>query len=36
MIRFWLSLGLAIACTAGAADAQEKVKIGYWTSGFSV
>jgi NitT/TauT family transport system substrate-binding protein len=35
MIRFWLSLGLTIACAASA-DAQEKVKIGYWTSGFSV
>jgi len=36
MIRFWLSLGLALACGASVADAQEKVKIGYWTSGFSV
>jgi NitT/TauT family transport system substrate-binding protein len=36
MIRFWLSLGLALACAANSAEAQEKVKIGYWTSGFSV
>jgi NitT/TauT family transport system substrate-binding protein len=36
MIRFVLSLGLALVCSASAADAQEKVKIGYWTSGFSV
>jgi NitT/TauT family transport system substrate-binding protein len=36
MIRFWLSLGVALACGASAADAQDKVKIGYWTSGFSV
>jgi NitT/TauT family transport system substrate-binding protein len=36
MIRFWLSLGLALACAASSADAQQKVKIGYWTSGFSV
>jgi NitT/TauT family transport system substrate-binding protein len=36
MIRFWLSLGLALACAASSAEAQQKVKIGYWTSGFSV
>src|SRR5215813_10556308 len=27
---------LALGCSAGSALAQEKVKIGYWTSGFSV
>jgi NitT/TauT family transport system substrate-binding protein len=41
MIRFLLALGLAIACAAPGAKAQdnktqEKVRIGYWTSGFSV
>ena len=35
MIRFLLTLALAAACAAPAC-AQEKVKIGYWTSGFSV
>jgi NitT/TauT family transport system substrate-binding protein len=35
MIRFLLTLALAVACGAPA-NAQEKVKIGYWTSGFSV
>src|SRR6266849_3244016 len=34
MTRFLLAL--AIACSAAAADAQEKIKVGYWTSGFSV
>src|SRR5499427_4087419 len=36
MIRFLLTLGLAIAGALPSASAQEKVKIGYWTSGFSV
>jgi ABC-type nitrate/sulfonate/bicarbonate transport system substrate-binding protein len=36
MKRFLLALAVALACAAPAADAQEKVKIGYWTSGFSV
>src|SRR4030088_481774 len=31
-----LALAAAIGLGAGGADAQEKVKIGYWTSGFSV
>jgi len=31
-----LTLGVAVACAAPAANAQEKVRIGYWTSGFSV
>jgi ABC-type nitrate/sulfonate/bicarbonate transport system substrate-binding protein len=36
MIRLLLTLGVALACAAPAANAQEKVRIGYWTSGFSV
>ena len=36
MIRVLLTLGLALAGAVPAAHAQEKVKIGYWTSGFSV
>ena len=36
MIRILLTLGLAVAGAVSAAHAQEKVKIGYWTSGFSV
>jgi NitT/TauT family transport system substrate-binding protein len=36
MIRLLLTLGVAVACAAPAANAQEKVRIGYWTSGFSV
>src|SRR6266436_1377933 len=36
MIRFLLTLGVAVACAEPAANAQEKVRIGYWTSGFSV
>jgi ABC-type nitrate/sulfonate/bicarbonate transport system substrate-binding protein len=31
-----LALAAAIGCGAPGADAQEKIKIGYWTSGFSV
>jgi NitT/TauT family transport system substrate-binding protein len=31
-----LVLTAAIACGASAASAQDKIKIGYWTSGFSV
>src|SRR5262249_28632062 len=34
MTRFLLAL--AIACAASAADAQDKIKVGYWSSGFSV
>jgi NitT/TauT family transport system substrate-binding protein len=34
--RFWLALTLAVGVCAPAAQAQEKIKIGYWTSGFSV
>jgi ABC-type nitrate/sulfonate/bicarbonate transport system substrate-binding protein len=33
---FASAIALAIGCGVGAASAQEKVKIGYWTSGFSV
>jgi ABC-type nitrate/sulfonate/bicarbonate transport system substrate-binding protein len=38
MISRTLLLGLAAAvgCGAPGASAQEKIKIGYWTSGFSV
>jgi len=36
MIRLLLTLGIAMACGAPHAQAQDKVKIGYWTSGFSV
>ena len=41
MIRFLLALGFATACALTGAQAQgtkapEKVRIGYWTSGFSV
>jgi ABC-type nitrate/sulfonate/bicarbonate transport system substrate-binding protein len=36
MIRLLLALGVAVACAAPPANAQEKVRIGYWTSGFSV
>src|SRR5262245_15461324 len=32
---FWLALAAALACASGAA-AQDKIKVGYWTSGFSV
>jgi ABC-type nitrate/sulfonate/bicarbonate transport system substrate-binding protein len=38
-IRLLLTLAVAIGCGAGGAsgaNAQEKIKIGYWTSGFSV
>jgi ABC-type nitrate/sulfonate/bicarbonate transport system substrate-binding protein len=35
MIRFLLTLALAMACAAPA-RAQEKIKVGYWSSGFSV
>src|SRR4029077_3442416 len=31
-----LALAAAIGCGAPDASAQEKIKIGYWTSGFSV
>src|SRR3954464_9546879 len=31
-----LALAAAIGCGAPDAGAQEKIKIGYWTSGFSV
>src|SRR4051812_49957586 len=31
-----LALVAAIGCGAPGASAQEKIKIGYWTSGFSV
>src|SRR3954449_4090112 len=31
-----LALVAAIGCGAPGAQAQEKIKIGYWTSGFSV
>jgi ABC-type nitrate/sulfonate/bicarbonate transport system substrate-binding protein len=34
--KFFLALVVAIGCGAPGASAQEKVKIGYWTSGFSV
>jgi NitT/TauT family transport system substrate-binding protein len=34
--KFFLALVVAIGCGAPGANAQEKVKIGYWTSGFSV
>jgi ABC-type nitrate/sulfonate/bicarbonate transport system substrate-binding protein len=34
--KFFLALVVAIGCGAAGANAQEKVKIGYWTSGFSV
>jgi ABC-type nitrate/sulfonate/bicarbonate transport system substrate-binding protein len=33
---FTIALTFAIICAATAAQAQEKIKIGYWTSGFSV
>jgi NitT/TauT family transport system substrate-binding protein len=38
MTRFRLLLTLAVTvfCDASGASAQEKIKIGYWTSGFSV
>lgn len=36
MTRFLLTLALATVCAAPGADAQEKIKIGYWSSGFSV
>ena len=36
MTRFLLTLALATVCAAPGAHAQEKIKIGYWTSGFSV
>ena len=35
MVRAFLVL-LALALGAPAAGAQERVKVGYWTSGFSV
>src|SRR5215203_219991 len=31
-----IALTIAIGCGASAAQAQEKIKVGYWTSGFSV
>jgi ABC-type nitrate/sulfonate/bicarbonate transport system substrate-binding protein len=34
--KFLVALALAIGFGAAGASAQEKVKIGYWTSGFSV
>jgi ABC-type nitrate/sulfonate/bicarbonate transport system substrate-binding protein len=36
MIKFLFALGVATTCAFSSAQAQEKVKIGYWTSGFSV
>ena len=36
MTRFLLTLALATVCAAPGAHAQEKIKIGYWSSGFSV
>jgi ABC-type nitrate/sulfonate/bicarbonate transport system substrate-binding protein len=34
--KLLLTLAVAVGCGAGGAKAQEKIKIGYWTSGFSV
>jgi ABC-type nitrate/sulfonate/bicarbonate transport system substrate-binding protein len=36
MIRHLLALAVAVGCGVAGANAQEKIKIGYWTSGFSV
>ena len=36
MTRFLLTLALATVCAVPGAHAQEKIKIGYWSSGFSV
>jgi NitT/TauT family transport system substrate-binding protein len=36
IIKLLLTLAVAVGCGAGGAKAQEKIKIGYWTSGFSV
>ena len=34
--RLWLAATLAVATGIPAVRAQEKIRIGYWTSGFSV
>jgi NitT/TauT family transport system substrate-binding protein len=36
IIKLLFAMAVAVGCGAGGAKAQEKIKIGYWTSGFSV
>jgi ABC-type nitrate/sulfonate/bicarbonate transport system substrate-binding protein len=36
IIKLLLAMAVAVGCGTGGAKAQEKIKIGYWTSGFSV